>query len=151
MHFGFALDLSDIDLWNIDLLETHLDLLDTDIPSKHFFVPIASSTRLQDMSLRHLQDMSSRLLQGMSSRRLQGMSWRLLQDIFRVTIFRLPRRLQDCSICRFGVLLSWVNNCASCYFKYHKMFVKISPLFSRRLLVMKLLVLVNISWSCPIH
>ena len=31
MHFGFALDLSDI-----DLLDTHLDLLDTDILSKHF-------------------------------------------------------------------------------------------------------------------
>ena len=36
MHFGFALDSSDIDLFNIDLLDTHLDLLDTDIPSKHF-------------------------------------------------------------------------------------------------------------------
>ena len=28
MHFGFALELSDIDLQNIDLLDTHLDLLD---------------------------------------------------------------------------------------------------------------------------
>ena len=36
MHFGLALELSDIDLWNIDLLGTHLDLLDTDIPSKYF-------------------------------------------------------------------------------------------------------------------
>ena len=36
MLFWFALDLSDIDLWNIDLLGTHLDLLYTDIPSKHF-------------------------------------------------------------------------------------------------------------------
>ena len=36
MHFGFAIDLSDIDLWYIDLLDTDLDLLDTDIPSKHF-------------------------------------------------------------------------------------------------------------------
>ena len=27
MHFAFALDLADIYLWNIDLLETHLDLL----------------------------------------------------------------------------------------------------------------------------
>ena len=36
MHIGFALDSSDIDLLNIDLLDTHLDLLDTDIPSKHF-------------------------------------------------------------------------------------------------------------------
>ena len=36
MHFGFALDSPDIDLWNIDLLDAHLDLLYTDIPSKHF-------------------------------------------------------------------------------------------------------------------
>ena len=36
MLFLFALDLPDIDLWNIDLLGTHLDLLYTDIPSKHF-------------------------------------------------------------------------------------------------------------------
>ena len=28
MHFGFALELSDIDLWNTDLLDTYLDLLD---------------------------------------------------------------------------------------------------------------------------
>ena len=33
MHFGFALGSSDIDLWNRDLLDTHLDLLETDIPS----------------------------------------------------------------------------------------------------------------------
>ena len=36
MHFGFALDSPDIDFWRIDLLDTHLDLLDTDISSKHF-------------------------------------------------------------------------------------------------------------------
>ena len=36
MHFGFALELSDIDLLNIDLSDTHLDLLGTDIPSKYF-------------------------------------------------------------------------------------------------------------------
>ena len=36
MHFGFALDLSDLDLWNIDLLGAHLDLLEADIPSKDF-------------------------------------------------------------------------------------------------------------------
>ena len=48
MYFGFVLELSDIDLLNIDLLGAHLDL---------------------------------------SSRRLQ--------DVFSVTIFRLPRRLQD--------------------------------------------------------
>ena len=32
MHFGFALDSSDIDLWSIDLLDTHFDSLDADIP-----------------------------------------------------------------------------------------------------------------------
>ena len=37
MHFGLALDSSDIDLQNKDLLDTHLDLLDAGIPSKHFF------------------------------------------------------------------------------------------------------------------
>ena len=36
MYFEIVLELSDIDLWNIDLLDTHLDLLDTDIPSKSF-------------------------------------------------------------------------------------------------------------------
>ena len=39
MHFGFALDLPNIDLLNIDLLDqryTHLDLLDTYISGKHF-------------------------------------------------------------------------------------------------------------------
>ena len=111
MHFGFALELSDIDLWNTDLLDTHLDLLSrdkyTDIPSKYFVclhkifkrssrhVFKTSSRRLQDMSSRRLQDMSSRHLQDMSSRRLQDMSSRRLQDVFSVTIFRLPKRLQD--------------------------------------------------------
>ena len=28
MHSGFCLELPDIDLWNTDLLDTHLDLLD---------------------------------------------------------------------------------------------------------------------------
>ena len=34
MYFGFALESSNIDWWDIDLLDTHLDLLDTDIPSQ---------------------------------------------------------------------------------------------------------------------
>ena len=59
MHFGFALELSDIDLWNTDLLDIHLDLLSrdkyTDIPSI-LFVSIKSLRGLQDMSSRHLQD-----------------------------------------------------------------------------------------------
>ena len=36
MLFGFTLDLSEIDLWDIDLLGTDLDLSGADIPIKHF-------------------------------------------------------------------------------------------------------------------
>ena len=84
MHFGFALELSDIDLLNTDLLDTHLGLLNSKIsiqisPVSILYVSIKSSRGLQDMFSRHLQDMSSRRL----------------QDVFSVTIFRLPRRLQD--------------------------------------------------------
>ena len=50
MHFGFTLKLSDIDLWNIDLLDTYLDLLDTGIPST-YFVSIMSSRHLQDQQM----------------------------------------------------------------------------------------------------
>ena len=59
MHFGFSLKLSDIDLRNIDLLGTYLDLIDTGIPSK-YFVSIMSSRHLQDMSSRHVFNKSSR-------------------------------------------------------------------------------------------
>ena len=42
MHFGFALELSDIDLWNTDWVDTHLDFLSrdkyTDIPNKYFWL-----------------------------------------------------------------------------------------------------------------
>ena len=100
MHFGFALELSDIDWSNTDLLDTHLGLLNPEIsiqisPVSILFVSIKSLRGLQDISSRHLQDMSSRRLQGTSSRRLQDMSSRRLEDIFSVRIFRLPRRLQD--------------------------------------------------------
>ena len=67
MHSRFDLDSSDIDLLNIDLLDTHLDLLDTDIPSKHFAF------------LLHVLKTS----------------WRRPDDVFSVIIFRLLIRLQD--------------------------------------------------------
>ena len=63
MHFGFALELSDIDLRNIDLLDTHLDLLDTDIPSKNFCLHSvfkASSRQVFKMSSGHVFKTSSR-------------------------------------------------------------------------------------------
>ena len=99
MHFGFVLEFSDINLWNIDFLDTHLDLLSPDnvqiSPVSILFVSIISSRRLQDIFSRCLKETSSRCLQNMSSRRLQDMSWRCLQDVFSETIFRLPRRLKD--------------------------------------------------------
>ena len=118
MHFGFALDSSDIDLLNIDLLDTHLDLLDRDIPVNNL-----SPRHLQDifktsyeMSSRRLQDVFARrrfvryifldlldrdipvnnlFVSKTSSRRLQDMSSRRFEDVFSVTIFHLPRRLQN--------------------------------------------------------
>ena len=84
MHFGFTLDLSDIDLLNVDLLDeryTHLDL----------FVSQTSWRRLQDMSSRRLQDMSSRRLQNMSSRRHQRNNFSSSKTSSR----RFPRCLQD--------------------------------------------------------
>ena len=68
MHFGFALELSDIDLWNRDLLYTHLGLLNPEIsiqisPVSIMFVSIKSLRGLQDMSLRCLQDVFKTCLQ----------------------------------------------------------------------------------------
>ena len=58
--FGFAIDSSDIDLLNVDLLNqryTHLDLLDTDIPGKHFvsFQDVLK-TSSRHIFRRYLQD-----------------------------------------------------------------------------------------------
>ena len=87
MYFGFTIDSSDIYLWDINLLDTDLDLLYTDIPSKHFAC-------LQDifktfwkysfkMSLRHVFKTSSRHV------------LKALEDVFSITIFHLPRHLQN--------------------------------------------------------
>ena len=59
MQFGFALELSEIDLWNKNLLDTHLDLLSPDKYTDIFvFQEIfkTSSRRLPDVFARRLQD-----------------------------------------------------------------------------------------------
>ena len=80
MHFGFALDLSEINLWNIDLLDTHLDLLDTNIPGKDSacFQDVfkTSSRRFQDM----FQDVFKICVQ-------DDISSKHLEDVFSLTIF----------------------------------------------------------------
>ena len=67
MYFGLALELSNVDLLNIDLLDTRLDLLDTDIPSKYFAflhnVFKTASKRVFKTSSGHVFKTSSRRLQ----------------------------------------------------------------------------------------
>ena len=72
MHFGFALDELDVDLWDIDLLGTDLDLLDTDIPREHFVC-------LQDVFKAPSKHVFKTYL----------------QDVFSITIFSLPGCLED--------------------------------------------------------
>ena len=88
MYFEFALELSDIDLWIIDLSDTRLDLLETDIPVKVLFC----LHNVFNISSRHVFKTSST---DVFKTCLQDMSSRRLKDVFSVTIFRLPRRLQD--------------------------------------------------------
>ena len=71
------MESSDIDLWNLDLLDT-FRFVRYRYPHS-FFISKTSWRCFQDMSSRRLQDMFSRHL----------------QDIFSITIFRLPKRLQD--------------------------------------------------------
>ena len=101
--FAFALDSSDIDLWNIDLLDTHTFRF-VRYKYSHFF-------RLQDVlkmlwrhvlrtSSRHVFQTPSRHVFKTSSRHAFKTSSRhvfkaCLQDVFNVTIFRLPKCLQD--------------------------------------------------------
>ena len=111
MHSAFALELSDIDLWNTDLLDKHLDLLspdkNTDIHSKYFVclhkIFKTSSRHVFKTFSRHAF-MSSRRFQDMSSRRLQPnnfssskTSWRRLGRRKNVTLKTCWRRVQEVS------------------------------------------------------
>ena len=100
MHFGFALELSNVDLLNIDLLDTHLDLLDTDIPSKYFAclhnVFKTSSRHVFKTSSRHVFKTFSRNVFKTSSRHVFKTSSR---HVFSVTVLSSSKtsstRLQD--------------------------------------------------------
>ena len=98
MHFGFALELSDIDLWNIDLLDTHLDLLDTDIPSEYF----ACLHNIFKTSSRHAFKTSSRHVFKRSSRHVFKTSWRRLQGVLQDVFKTSSRRLCNTSLRRLG-------------------------------------------------
>ena len=110
MHFAFALKLSDTDLWNKDLLDTHLDLLSpdkyTDIPSKYFVclhkIFKRSSRHVFKTSSRHVFKTSSRHVFKTSSRRLQRNNFsssktssRCLQDVLEDVKMLRWRRVED--------------------------------------------------------
>ena len=86
MHFGFGLVSSDIDLGNKDFLDAHLNLLDTDIPSKPF---VSLQDALETSSRRHRRNnfWSSKT----SSRRLV----RCLQNVFEDKKLLRWRRVED--------------------------------------------------------
>ena len=71
MHIRFVIVSSDIDLGNKDLLDTHLDLLDTNIPSKSF------------ASQQNILKASSRCVFITSSRHFFKTFSRCLQDVFK--------------------------------------------------------------------
>ena len=110
MHFGFALELSDIDLWNTDLLDTPLDLLSrdkyTDIPIKYFVwlhkIFKRSSRHVFKTASRHVFKTSSRRLQHnnfssskTSSKRLCKTTSRRLQDLLEGVKLLRWRRAED--------------------------------------------------------
>ena len=104
MHFRFTLELSNVDLLNIDLLDKHLDMLDTNIPSKYFAclhnVCKTSSRHVFRTSSRHVFKTSSTHVFKTSSRRLQRnnissskTSSRPLQYVFKTSCKMSSRRL----------------------------------------------------------
>ena len=121
MHFGFALELLDTDLWNIDLLHTHLDLLSpdkyTDIPSQYFFclhnIFKTSSRHVFKTSSRHVFKTSSKHVFRTSSRHLQRNNFsssktssrrleRCLQDVFKTSARRLCKISSRC-LCKISL------------------------------------------------
>ena len=115
MHFVFTLDSSDIDLWDIDLLDAHVDLLDTDIPSKHFVclqdVLKTCSRHIFKTSPRHAFKTSSghafktspRYIFKMSSRSLQrnnfSFSKMVSRRLGRRKIFTLKTSWRPTNVC----------------------------------------------------
>ena len=89
--------MSNTALWNIGLLDTHLDLFHTDIPSKYFVcLHNVFKTSWRDVfnpSSRHLQGMFSRRLFETSPRQVLKTSWRRLQRNNFLSSKRSSRRL----------------------------------------------------------
>ena len=92
MHFEFVLELLKLALWNIDLLDTHLDLLHTDIPSKYFVclhnVFKTSPRHVFKTSSRRLQRNIFCLLRGLQdvSEDVKVLRWRGIEKFFKACL-----------------------------------------------------------------
>ena len=106
-----------MDLWNTDLLDTHLVLLNPEIskqisPVSVLFVSIRSLKGLQDMSSRHLQDVFKTCLQDMSSRHVFKTSSRHAfktssRHVFKTSSRRLQRNKFSSYFLKDVKLLRW--------------------------------------------
>ena len=106
MHFGFTLDSSVIDLWNTDLLDAYLDLLDTDIFSKHYVCLLD----VLQISSRHVFKTPWRRLQRnnfSSSRTFSRRFQDVLRDVFKTPSRRLQDILEDEKLLRWVLKTSW--------------------------------------------
>ena len=114
MHFGFTLELSDIDLWSIDLLDTHLDFLDTDIPSKYF----VSLHSVFKTSSRYVFKTSSRYAFKTSSRHVfKTFSRNVFKTSSRVFARSLQDVLEDLKLLRWRRVEDVVKTCLEDVYK----------------------------------
>ena len=88
MHFGFPFGLSDKDLWDIDLLDADLGLLDTDISSKHFVC-------LQGVLKTSSRDVFKKWLQDVFNTFFEGIKFFIFQDVLK-TSWRYSRHFARC-------------------------------------------------------
>ena len=132
LGFWICLSFLTYSLWNKDLLDTHLDLLDTDITSKNFvclrevlktssrYVLKTSSRHVLKTFSRHVFKASSRHVFQTSSRRLQDvledaklLRWRRVEDVFKTCledVFKMSWRPANvCWVASLIVSLRWFN------------------------------------------
>ena len=129
MHFGFSLDLSDIDLLNVDLLD-HLDLFVFKtswrrLQSNNFSSSKTSSIRfarcLQDVFKTSSRHLWRRRIVTLNTcwRRLQVMSWRRLQDVMKT------------NKCLLGLVFNNANVSSSKSKKHFRYFIRFKINFWR--------------------
>ena len=107
MHFGFALDSLDIKLWNIDLVDTYSDWVDTDPHSTSCLIPwrleemSSTSRRLQcnnfSSSKRSSKRLERRKVVTLKTfwRRVQDMAWRQTKVYWEMSYYFLKKGVRS--------------------------------------------------------